>query len=183
MRIQRTSENFVVDMESLSNMAMKESAKSCWIMGGVTRKSFKCGAEKKIHATTANANAHDHRIDAEKAEELTITTPERPNMEAGGTMSDHSNDARANHQITITGTTDAVGDGRCTVAGGKCTIRRSASRRTSLSRILYPKRILFFFATLSSVGTILLIYFTLCITKPEPDGNSPWFWTIKLQVY
>ncbi|XP_048132745.1 uncharacterized protein LOC115728134 [Rhodamnia argentea] len=173
MRIQRTSENFVVDMESLSNMAMKESAKSSWIMGGVTRKSLKCGAEKKSIAT-ANANAHDHKTDAEKAEEAIITTPERPNMEAGGKTTDHSNGAQANHQITIATTiSDVVGDSKCTVAGGKCIVRRSASRHTYLQWILYPKRILFFFATLSSMGTILLIYFTLSITNPQLDGNPP----------
>jgi len=33
---------------------------------GATRKSFKCGAEKKTNAS-ANANAHDHKTDAEKA--------------------------------------------------------------------------------------------------------------------
>ncbi|KAL3740654.1 hypothetical protein ACJRO7_021862 [Eucalyptus globulus] len=173
MGIQRTSENFVVNMESLSNIAMKESAKSSWIMTGATRKSFKCGAEKKTNAS-ANANAHDHKTDAEKAEAIIISTAERPNMEAGGMTAEHSNDTRANHQNTITTTiSGVVNDGKCTIAGGKCIVRRSGSRRTSLSWILEPKRIFIFFATLSSMGTILLIYFTLSITKPQPDGNSP----------
>ncbi|KAI6704474.1 hypothetical protein NL676_007436 [Syzygium grande] len=175
MGIQRTSENFVVDLESLSNIAMKESDKSSWIMTGVTRKSFKRGAEKKTTAT-ANPNAHYHKTDAEKEEEAIISTPERPNMEAGpgGMTTEHSNDARENHQITITTTVSSiVGDGKCTVAGGKRIVRRSGSRRTSLSWVPDPKRILFFFATLSSIGTILLIYFTLFITEPQPDGKSP----------
>ncbi|KAF8020200.1 hypothetical protein BT93_G0791 [Corymbia citriodora subsp. variegata] len=180
MGIQRTSEDFVVDMESLSNIAMKESAKSSWIMitleklqTGITRKSFKGGAEKKTKAP-ADANAHDHETDAEKAEEAIISKPERRNMEAGGMITEHSINTQANHQIAITTTTSGVtGDGKYTVAGGKCIVRRSGSRRTSLSWILDPKKIFVFFATLSSMGTILLIYFTLSITKPPPDGNSP----------
>ncbi|XP_039139575.1 uncharacterized protein LOC120276908 isoform X1 [Dioscorea cayenensis subsp. rotundata] len=44
---------------------------------------------------------------------------------------------------------------------GKC--RKVAGRRASLG--VDPRRVLFFFATLSSMGTLILLYFTLSMSK------------------
>uniref|UniRef100_A0ACD5Y9K5 Uncharacterized protein n=1 Tax=Avena sativa TaxID=4498 RepID=A0ACD5Y9K5_AVESA len=41
------------------------------------------------------------------------------------------------------------------------------SKRFNRLTSYHPRRILLFFATLSSVGTMILIYFTLAINRPE----------------
>ncbi|XP_074272070.1 uncharacterized protein LOC141595983 isoform X2 [Silene latifolia] len=72
------------------------------------------------------------------------------------------------HQITIkTGGSNTVQEGRWG--------RRSSFKRSSASWFAHPKRILFFFATLSCMGTMLLIYFTLSMNKQdEKEGISDW---------
>ncbi|KAJ4769357.1 transmembrane protein [Rhynchospora pubera] len=45
-------------------------------------------------------------------------------------------------------------------AGGKC--KRSARRRSTW---LHPRKVLFVFAALSSMGTLILLYFTLSMAK------------------
>ncbi|EHA8590840.1 hypothetical protein COCNU_scaffold025406G000040 [Cocos nucifera] len=55
-----------------------------------------------------------------------------------------------------------------TAAGGRC--RRPARRQTPW---LDPRRVLVFFATLSSMGTLILLYFTISMGKMAgSDGNS-----------
>ncbi|KAI3676696.1 hypothetical protein L1987_86309 [Smallanthus sonchifolius] len=67
-----------------------------------------------------------------------------------------TNEPQNHHQITIVTTAvAATGTPTKSLLGGK---RSSGFKQTS---IINPTRILFFFATLSSMGTILLIYFTL----------------------
>ncbi|KAI3740848.1 hypothetical protein L2E82_31322 [Cichorium intybus] len=72
------------------------------------------------------------------------------------------------HQISITtGGTTAITAGTPTKSRliGK---RSSSFKQTS---IISPRRILFFFATMSSMGTVLLIYFTLAMAKYNVDDN------------
>ncbi|KAJ3687019.1 hypothetical protein LUZ61_016183 [Rhynchospora tenuis] len=49
-------------------------------------------------------------------------------------------------------------------AGGKC--KRSARRRSTW---LGPRKVLFVFAALSSMGTLILLYFTLSMAKPTSN--------------
>lgn len=86
-------------------------------------------------------------------------------MAAIGTT-DHTSKLQNHHQITVT--TGSIG----TANESRFTIRRNSFRRSSSSWILDPKRILFIFATLSSMGTILLIYFTLSISKSSTAGGD-----------
>ncbi|RZC31648.1 hypothetical protein D0Y65_002482 [Glycine soja] len=51
----------------------------------------------------------------------------------------------------------------------KCSITRRNSFRRPSSWAIDPKRVLLFFATLSSMGTMLLIYFTLTISKQSAE--------------
>ncbi|KAK9068910.1 hypothetical protein SSX86_013026 [Deinandra increscens subsp. villosa] len=67
------------------------------------------------------------------------------------------------HQIIITtGPVAAIGTTTKSTLVGK---RSSSFKQTS---IINPKRVLFFFATLSSMGSILLIFLTLCVAE---DNN------------
>lgn len=76
---------------------------------------------------------------------------------------------QVHHQISIitsgTITTTATG----TPTKGRLVTKRSSSfKQTS---VINPRKILFFFATLSSMGTILLIYFTLSMARHNGDDN------------
>ncbi|KAG0501488.1 hypothetical protein HPP92_001560 [Vanilla planifolia] len=56
-----------------------------------------------------------------------------------------------------------------TIGGNRC--RRAPHRRSS--RWLNPRRVLIFFATLSSMGTLVLLYFTLSMAKVTGgDANA-----------
>ncbi|XP_008801173.1 uncharacterized protein LOC103715352 [Phoenix dactylifera] len=54
-----------------------------------------------------------------------------------------------------------------TAAGGRC--RRLGRRQTPW---LDPRRVLFFFATLSSMGTMILLYFTLSMGKMAGNDSN-----------
>lgn len=73
----------------------------------------------------------------------------------------------ASSGAAITTTTTAI-DGKVAVS------KRFSFRRSSSSSpwTIDPRRILIFFATLSSMGTILLIYFTLSMTKLNGEDKA-----------
>ncbi|WRX25904.1 hypothetical protein QQP08_018391 [Theobroma cacao] len=93
------------------------------------------------------------------------STPEKPTAVVVGST-DHASNPQIHHQITITtGSSTAAPESRFS-------LRRNSFRRSHPPWQLNPKRILFFFATLSSLGTILLIYFTLSISKMNGEENA-----------
>ncbi|KAI9188456.1 hypothetical protein LWI28_026561 [Acer negundo] len=49
---------------------------------------------------------------------------------------------------------------------------RNSFKRSSSTWVIDPKRVLLFFATLSSMGTILLIYFTIAVGKYRAPDES-----------
>ncbi|KAF2550907.1 hypothetical protein F2Q68_00037240 [Brassica cretica] len=74
------------------------------------------------------------------------------------------------HQITVT-TTAATGGNVISEQNRERRFgfaRKSSFKRSRTSWMLDPKKILIFFATLSSMGSILLIIFTLSISKSNP---------------
>ncbi|WVZ13056.1 hypothetical protein V8G54_017586 [Vigna mungo] len=77
---------------------------------------------------------------------------------------DHSINPLVYQQITMT-TNNIIGN----PTENKCSITRRNSFRRPSSWALDPKRVLLFFATLSSMGTMLLIYFILSSSKQSPD--------------
>ncbi|KAJ0018002.1 hypothetical protein Pint_10880 [Pistacia integerrima] len=83
--------------------------------------------------------------------------PEKPTVVA----TDYPINPQVHHQITIT-TGNIITN---TPDSGRCTVRRNSFKRSSSLWVLDPKRVLLFFATLSSMGTMLLIYFTLSMSK------------------
>ncbi|XP_045787331.1 uncharacterized protein LOC123882589 [Trifolium pratense] len=75
----------------------------------------------------------------------------------GSTQNSTNPPQQVHHQITVT----AASNMRNNNTENKCITRRS----TSYSWLLDPKKVLLAFATFSSVGTLLLIYLTLSISK------------------
>ncbi|CAA0826539.1 Unknown protein [Striga hermonthica] len=93
------------------------------------------------------------------------STPEKPSPVAMGPAE------QSHHQITINSGGPAAGGAAAESINSVG--RRFSFRRTRPMRIISdPKRILVFFATLSSIGTILLIYFTLSMAKLNSDGTA-----------
>ncbi|KAF7840672.1 uncharacterized protein G2W53_002970 [Senna tora] len=158
------SDSFVIDMNSFkdTNSNSRITLKKIKLQRSLSRKGSQRGGDKKINGHTT---LHDRDavpiIGSPKATFVGSCTPEKPGMVAVGST-DHSTNSQVHHQITITagniaGTTES-----------KCVLRKSSFRRPSF-RLLDPKRVLLFFATLSSMGTMLLIYFTLTLSKQNAD--------------
>ncbi|CAL2251383.1 unnamed protein product [Prunus armeniaca] len=156
------SDSFVIDMESFSHATDKDITPNSRVSRNLSRKWSQRDVEKKINY---NAISTDRDVLAGGASSpLGSSTPKSPL--AMGTI-DHSSNPQVHHQITVT----AANIG--TTTDGRCVVRRNSFRRSS-SWAIDPKRVLFFFATMSSIGTILLIYFTLSIAKYNADESLDW---------
>ncbi|KAL1537374.1 hypothetical protein AAHA92_29895 [Salvia divinorum] len=148
------SDSFVIDMERFSHLIEKDSnSGNSRITRNLSRKGSMRIAERKL---TSN----------ERVVSMLATSPrgtftlEKQGVVVEAGAHDHSVPAQVNHQITITNGRVAT-----TAAAAAETKSRFGSRRSSPTWTVDPRRILFFFATLSCMGTILLIYFTLSIGK------------------
>ncbi|KAH6831383.1 hypothetical protein C2S53_016283 [Perilla frutescens var. hirtella] len=162
------SDSFVVDMERFSHLIEKDTNSvnsRITLQRNLSRKGSIRTGERKVTsierdvsmlATSPRATFHGGSV------------PEKSAVVAVGTH-DHSISPQVHHQITITNggisSTAAVE----TKSGGK---RFSFRRSSPSSWTIDPRRILFFFATLSCMGTILLIYFTLSMGKLNGDENA-----------
>ncbi|KAM1139153.1 hypothetical protein ACFX2I_036860 [Malus domestica] len=155
------SDSFVIDMESFSHGGTdKDVTANSRVSRNVSRKWSQRGGEKKI---IRNVNSNDKEVSSTTTSHFGSSTPEKSPL-AVGTI-DQSSNPHVHHQITVT----AANIG--TTTEGRCVVRRNSFRRSS-SWGIDPKRVLFFFATMSSIGTILLIYFTLSIAKYNADETS-----------
>ncbi|KAK4711377.1 hypothetical protein R3W88_005890 [Solanum pinnatisectum] len=155
------SDSFVVDMERFSHITEKDiNANSrITLQRNLSRKgSFRSG-EKKTNSNAVNEKDTNFTANSPRASSLLGggSTPEKPM--ALTTSSDQHTPQTHNHQITI-----VAGHGAAAAAESKIGGRRFSFRR-STNWTIDPRRILLFFATLSSMGTMLLIYFTLSIAK------------------
>ncbi|XP_038689955.1 uncharacterized protein LOC119988828 isoform X2 [Tripterygium wilfordii] len=156
------SDSFVIDMESFCHGTNKDSAPNSRITRNLSRKGSMRSSDKKINAnfnTNKCSNDRDTAI-AALSPKGSCMTERPPTVVAVGTT-DHSNNPQIHHQITITTPTTE----------SRFPLGRNSFKRSTPSRILDPKRVLLIFATLSSMGTILLIYFTLSISKIGADDN------------
>ncbi|KAG6638955.1 uncharacterized protein LOC122279139 isoform X1 [Carya illinoinensis] len=166
------SDSFVIDMESFSRGPNKDitSNSRITLQRSLSRKGPQRGGEKKITQTTntitaaAAANERDHTVVTATSSPRGSSTPEKLAAAAAAGTMDNSSSPQV-HQITIT-----TGNMISTPTESRCISRRNSFRRPPW--VLDPKKILFFFATLSSMGTILLIYFTLSIGKLHAKENG-----------
>ncbi|MED6192925.1 hypothetical protein PIB30_118084 [Stylosanthes scabra] len=132
----------------------------------ITRSLSRKGSQRGGESRKVNGNATLHDKDIVPATSSPrggggSCTPEKAALLGVGSM-DHSMNPHIHHQIPITAT------GTTASENGKSLTRRNSFRRPS-SCALDPKRVLLFFATLSSMGTMLLIYLTLTISKQNSD--------------
>ncbi|XP_049382471.1 uncharacterized protein LOC125846840 isoform X2 [Solanum stenotomum] len=154
------SDSFVVDMERFSHIIEKDINANSRITRNLSRKgSFRSG-EKKTNSNAVNDKDTNFTANSPRASSLLGggITPEKPM--ALTTSSDQHTPQTHNHQITI-----VAGHGAAAAATESKIGGRRFSFRRSTNWTIDPRRILLFFATLSSMGTMLLIYFTLSIAK------------------
>ncbi|KAL9452716.1 hypothetical protein AB3S75_008498 [Citrus x aurantiifolia] len=159
----KKSDNFVIDMDAFSHGINKDSTNNAnsrlTLQKSLSRKGSQrggCGAEKK-----SNSNANDRDATLAASSPRGPSTPEKPTGAAIGS----TDIPQVHHQITVT-TGNII-----TTPDSKSGFRRNSLKRSSHSWAIDPKRVLLFFATLSSLGTILLIYFTLSLKHSAEENN------------
>ncbi|EOA15618.1 hypothetical protein CARUB_v10005753mg [Capsella rubella] len=175
-----------IDVESFSHVMHKDFSSSSpriTLQRNVSRKgsprSNNNNNERKLQC---DANGNDKELSLPQSPLRGSSTPEKPNT-VGST--DHAGTATTAatsavsvsplHQITITTAAAAAGNmitdqNRERRFGFS---RKSSSfKRSNTSWMLDPKKIVLFFATLSSMGSILLIIFTLSISKSNSGDMS-----------
>lgn len=164
------SDSFMVDVESLSPLTDKDITANSRIklQRSFSRKgSQQRGSEKKINSSNANEKETNIVSSASpRAAKARASMPEKPMVVTVGTT-DHPMNPQVHHQITIV--TANIGT---TTAESRWMTGRFGFRRSPPCWTVNPRRILFFFATLSSMGTILLIYFTLSMGKHSGDDSA-----------
>lgn len=175
------SDSFILDMENFSSSAIDKDIthnSRFTLQRSLSRKGShrERGSEKKTNSIAAvTANEKDTGaaiVGAACTPESTMavvavgTTDHLPSN-----SSNHNNPQAHHHQITIT-----AGNISTNTTESKCMTRRSSFRRSSPTWTIDPRKILFFFATLSSMGTILLIYFTLSMSKLDGVNDDALDW-------
>lgn len=174
------ADSYIVDIERFSSVLAEKdlNANSRIILQrSLSRKGSQRGGETNF----SFADDKDHTQVATSPRVKKIMAMEAPTLHRGGTSEKPTavvmgatdlsiNPPPPHNSITII----TSGSGGAAVAaesmvGG----RRLSFRRTSSSRWTFdPRKILFFFATISSMGTILLIYFSLSMSKITGDDSS-----------
>lgn len=154
---------FIVDMEHISQLMEKDitvNNSGIMLQRNLSRKASQRGGEKKTNASVGN----------ERDANSVSTSPRAPLLQ-GGVCTHEKGTVVTMGTATIDVATMA-GNGTITTdnkfGGKRLSFKRSASFS---SWAIQPRKILFFFATLSSIGTILLIYFTLAMGKANVDDN------------
>ncbi|CAN4117421.1 unnamed protein product [Withania somnifera] len=164
------SESFVVDMEHISHLIEKDiNANS-----RITRNHSRKGSVKKTNFNDVNEKDTSLMATSPRASLLGSSMPEKPMVVTVG-IADHSTPHVHNqHTAVVASSSGAATTNGPTAIDSKAVVsRRFSFRRSSSSPwTIDPRRILVFFATLSSVGTILLIYFTLSMTKLNGEDKA-----------
>ncbi|OIS99347.1 PREDICTED: uncharacterized protein LOC109231001 isoform X1 [Nicotiana attenuata] len=167
------SESFVVNMESISHLVEKEISGNSRITRNLSRKGSLRGGEKRTNFNAMNEKDTNLMVaTSPRASLLAANTPEKTMAVTVGTADHRTPDIH--NQITAAAATPLVAAANSVTAteskvGGR---RFSLRRSSSPSWTIDPRRILIFFATLSSIGTILLIYFTLSMTKVTGEDKA-----------
>ncbi|KAK8594465.1 hypothetical protein V6N13_015387 [Hibiscus sabdariffa] len=160
-------DSFVIDMESfIHGVTNKENNPNSRFPRSLSRKGSLRGDKKNVNSNS-NSIANDHRDSFVSSSSPHGGSPEKLTAVAEETGKHPGNNPQTHHQITF-----ASGNISAATESRLMSLRRNSFKRSHPPWLLDPKRILLFFATLSSMGTILLIYFTLSIGGTNPDGNA-----------
>ncbi|KAG2244569.1 hypothetical protein Bca4012_023481 [Brassica carinata] len=168
-----------IDVESFTpvfNKDFSSSSPRITLQRSVSRKGSprSNNNERKLHC---DANGNDSETSFPQSPLRETSTPEKSTLgstDHAGTTTATAVSATPLHQITITTAASTAGnmisdqnrERRFAFA------RKSSFKRSHTSWMFDPKKVVLFFATLSSMGSILLIIFTLSISKSSP-GDMP----------
>ncbi|KAK8517330.1 hypothetical protein V6N13_092609 [Hibiscus sabdariffa] len=159
------SDSFVIDTESFSHGGFhKESNPNPRITKNLQRSLSRKGSQRDKKKKTIAPGLSDRDSSVSTSSPKGSCMPEKPTVVVAGTT-DPATNQQVHHQITITtGSIAAATESRFS--------RRNSCRRPPPPWLLDPKGILMLFAALSSIGSILLIYFTLSMSKTNGDGGG-----------
>ncbi|XP_027105053.1 uncharacterized protein [Coffea arabica] len=170
----KASDSFIVDIERFASHLStdKDINANSRITRSLSRKaSQQRGGEKKSNPIANGEKGYGSIASSPRASLLqggSSSTPEKPMVLVVG-ATEHSHSPQVHNPITIvTGSLAGPTESRISTASRRFSLRRSSSPSWTVD----PRRILFIFATLSSMGTILLIYFTLSMNKFTGHDNG-----------
>lgn len=161
-------DSFVIDMDSFSSTINKDSSNAnsrTTLQRSLSRKGSQRGGDRNVssNVTLQDKDTVPTTCSPKEAALLGSCKGEKSAGVAVGSTNNNSTNSPVHHQITITASN------KCSTATeSKCIGRRNSFRRSSWWQ-LDPKRVLLIFATLSSMGTMLLIFLTLTISKQNAD--------------
>ncbi|XP_042486759.1 uncharacterized protein LOC122066985 [Macadamia integrifolia] len=163
-------DSFVVDMERLCHGTDKDISPNSRITRSFSRKGTHKG-ERKSNATIAASN--------DKATDTVATNGDISFRGDGGVIDVNL----AEKSTTVPRGTASVEPTNKQARAMRMVMnnenraisspRRHGAKRPLAAWLIGPRTVLAFFATLSSMGTILLIYFTLSMAKHGEDDPSP----------
>ncbi|GAB4826672.1 hypothetical protein Ancab_033568 [Ancistrocladus abbreviatus] len=174
------SDSFILDLESFSNGIDRDFTTNSRItlQRSFSRKGPQRGGDRKIGLSPDDERDILVSSSSPRAGQIgASSTPEKPSSPrpasavavAAVGAADNPTNQLPQHQITIkTSSISTVPDSRW--------VRSYSLRRSPPSWFFNPKRILLFFATMSSVGTMLLIFFTLSMSQPNENIDSSLGW-------
>nr|GMC87941.1 uncharacterized protein LOC109167093 isoform X2 [Ipomoea batatas] len=160
------SDSFVVEMDRFSHLTEKPNS-------GISRSLARKGSVKKTnHQNATNENSIIASSSSPRVYSVwNFLFAAASHVTAGAAADSPAAALQPLNQITVVTGGDII--------GSSPTERRIGDKKFGFRRLpssswtLHPRRILLFFATLSSMGTILLIYFTLSIgTKLGGDETA-----------
>ncbi|KAJ0836453.1 hypothetical protein HanRHA438_Chr16g0767121 [Helianthus annuus] len=161
-------DSFTVDMEPFTHLSNKDLTLSSRIIRSPSRKESQKETDRKMNSKCV-------MDDGDKASLMAGAMPEK--LMLLDQITDHTNSPQVHHQITImtSGTNPTTTAAATTKPPGtptKSSVSWKRSRSFKQSSIINPRRLLMFFATLSSMGTVLLICLTLSMSRYTEDDNS-----------
>ncbi|CAN1222287.1 hypothetical protein LINGRAPRIM_LOCUS539, partial [Linum grandiflorum] len=161
-----TPDNFVIDMEDFSTTTTTTTtgkSSSIKLQRSLSRKGFirgGGGGDKK-----GSNSKEKYSVVAGSSPRVGGSMPEMGTKTTTTVAHSANSNGQGHHQITITSAASNIK--ATTTVDGRCAVRRNSFKRSQASWLLDPRKVLFFFATLSSIGTLLLICFTLSIVQSD----------------
>ncbi|CAN1222289.1 hypothetical protein LINGRAPRIM_LOCUS539, partial [Linum grandiflorum] len=165
-----TPDNFVIDMEDFSTTTTTTTTgkSSIKLQRSLSRKGFirgGGGGDKKGSNSKEKYSVVAAAAEASSAALVGGSMPEMGTKTTTTVAHSANSNGQGHHQITITSAASNIK--ATTTVDGRCAVRRNSFKRSQASWLLDPRKVLFFFATLSSIGTLLLICFTLSIVQSD----------------
>lgn len=158
-------DSFVIDMDSFSSSINKDNINAnsrTTFQRSLSRKGSQRWGDRNVivNGNVDTLNDKDTVPTTYSPKAALVGSCKSTVTAAGSTQNSTNSQQQVHHQITVTASNNMCN----TNTENKCITRRNSFGRSS-SWLLDPKKVLLAFATLSSVGTLLLIYLTLTISK------------------